>query len=334
MTPVSVDTPATAGQAEATAGPRRGAPMPEADPPQRRIPSEKRQAGQRDRPAQAGEGYAGSGVFAGTRRGFIGLRRRGRRRSDGAAIPALLKVILDDGMKQNGFPLWLVPIAIIGLTVIRGLAGFISQYGLACGQPRHYGRCDGRCSAPLDAEPLLFTRNTASNLVNTSPSRFRPADCSSSTRCRVLVGDSLHFVALLSSMVAQLQLTVFVGRAARGRLRHPQVQPPHARLTVEGQHSVDALAYVVEENVIVLAQRPPACRRGLAGDALRESQRQAAPAVDEVGGGGRDLTPIRRCSPRARSAVIVAALWQSSRGDGTAGGFVAFIVAMLRLIRR
>jgi subfamily B ATP-binding cassette protein MsbA len=45
------------------------------------------------------------------------------------------------------------------------------------------------------------------------------------------------------------------------------------------------------------------------------------------------LTPITQVlASCALAAVIVAALWQSSRGDSTAGGFVAFIVAMLQLI--
>jgi hypothetical protein len=60
--------------------------------------------------------------------------------------------------------------AIIGLTVIRGLAGFISQYGLTwAARPAPPRRC-GRAmfQRVLDAEPLLFTRtHTASNLVNT-----------------------------------------------------------------------------------------------------------------------------------------------------------------------
>ena len=55
------------------------------------------------------------------------------------------------------------------------------------------------------------------------------------------------------------------------------------RLTVEGQHSIDELAYVVEENV--LAWRSVRLHAAEASQASRfeRRQRQAAPAVDEVG---------------------------------------------------
>ena len=70
--------------------------------------------------------------FAGTRRGFalvivgaiVGAATE-------PAIPALLKPLLDSGFKAGTLQLWLVPVAIIGIFVIRGLAGFIAQYGLS-----------------------------------------------------------------------------------------------------------------------------------------------------------------------------------------------------------
>ena len=42
-------------------------------------------------------------------------------------IPALLKPLLDNGFAQNDFPVWQVPIALIGLFGLRGLGVFISQ---------------------------------------------------------------------------------------------------------------------------------------------------------------------------------------------------------------
>ena len=105
------------------------------------------------------------------------------------------------------------------------------------------------------------------------------------------------------------------------------------RLTVEGQHSVDALAYVVEENVLAwrsvrlhAAEASQATRFDAVSDKLRRLSMKSAVAA-------ATLTPITQVlASCALAAVIVAALWQSSRGDSTAGGFVAFIVAMLQLI--
>jgi subfamily B ATP-binding cassette protein MsbA len=44
-------------------------------------------------------------------------------------IPQLLKVVLDDGFsKQDAFPIWMVPVVLIGLFLLRGLFGFAGQY--------------------------------------------------------------------------------------------------------------------------------------------------------------------------------------------------------------
>ena len=188
--PASVEPSATVGRAAETSGlPPVATSMPEPDPP-----GAAQVAGEAP-PSLASE-VAGRKLgerlrrirpfFAGTRRGFV-LAFVGAvvAAATEPAIPALLKVILDDGMKVSGFPLWLVPIAIIGLTVIRGLAGFVSQYGLTWAASRAtQSMRRAMFQRVLDAEPLLFTRNTASNLVTPSPSMSRRAPRSSSTRCR------------------------------------------------------------------------------------------------------------------------------------------------------
>src|SRR3569832_2709265 len=47
------------------------------------------------------------------------------------AMPALLKPLLDSGFKQSSFPLWAVPVALLGLMAIRGVASFVTDEGLA-----------------------------------------------------------------------------------------------------------------------------------------------------------------------------------------------------------
>ncbi len=46
-------------------------------------------------------------------------------------IPALLQPLLDKGFTQGTLQLWTVPLAIMGVFLIRGLAQFIGQYALA-----------------------------------------------------------------------------------------------------------------------------------------------------------------------------------------------------------
>mgnify|MGYP001259208323 CR=1 FL=1 len=48
-----------------------------------------------------------------------------------ASVPALLKPLLDEGFTQGSLPIWVVPLAIVGLFALRGFAHFASQYALA-----------------------------------------------------------------------------------------------------------------------------------------------------------------------------------------------------------
>jgi len=275
--------------------------------------------------------------FAGTQRGFL-LAFIGAivAAATEPAIPALLKVLLDDGMKQSAIPLWAVPIAVVGLTLIRGSAGFISQYGLAWAANRGtQAMRKSMFQRVLDAEPLLFTRNTASNLVNTLTFEVQGGANQLVYSVQSLVGDSLRFLALLGYLVwLNWQLTVFVAvlLPAVGYVMRKFSRRLH-RLTVEGQHSTDELAYVVEENVLAwrsvrlhAAQASQAARFENVSNKLRRLSMKSIVAA-------ATMTPITQVlASCALAAVIVAALWQSSHGGSSVGSFVAFIVAMLQLV--
>ena len=44
-------------------------------------------------------------------------------------IPALLQPLLDRGFTQGSLPLWMVPVAIIGIFLVRGIAQFVDVMG-------------------------------------------------------------------------------------------------------------------------------------------------------------------------------------------------------------
>jgi subfamily B ATP-binding cassette protein MsbA len=252
------------------------------------------------------------------------------------AIPALLKVLLDDGIEKSAFPLWAVPIAVVGLTAIRGLAGFASQYGLAWAANR--GTQAMRRSMfqrLLDAEPSLFNRNTASNLVNTLTFEVQNGATQLVYSLQSLVGDSLRFLALLGYLVwLNWQLTTFVALLlpALAYVMRKFSRRLH-RVTVEGQHSIDELAYVVEENVLAWrsvrlhgAEVSQASRFERVSNQLRRLSMKSVVAAST-------MTPITQLlASCALAAVIVAALWQSAHTGTSVGSFVAFIVAMLQLV--
>jgi ATP-binding cassette, subfamily B, bacterial MsbA len=252
------------------------------------------------------------------------------------AIPALLKILLDDGVRQSAIPLWTVPIAVIGLTAIRGFAGFVSQYGLAWAANRGtQAMRRAMFQRVLDAEPALFARNSASNLVNTLTFEVQNGAGQLVYSLQSLVGDTLRFVALLGYLLwLNWQLTMFVAvlLPAVAFVMRKFSRRLH-RLTVEGQQSVDELAYVVEENVLAWrsvrlhAAEPSQASRfeRVSNDLRRLSMKSAIAAAT-----GSPITQV--LASCALAMVIVAALWQSSHGGNSVGSFVAFIVAMLQLV--
>src|SRR5574343_774006 len=83
-------------------------------------------------------------------------------------IPALLKPLLDQGFTQGTLQLWMVPAAIMGIFLVRGLSQFVGQYALA--RIANEGMLALRrqlFDRLLAAELGLFTRQSASSLSNT-----------------------------------------------------------------------------------------------------------------------------------------------------------------------
>jgi len=249
------------------------------------------------------------------------------------ALPALLKPLLDRGFVRGAVPLWLVPVAIVGLFTLRGVAGFIAQYTLTWAASAGVQALRLRLfDHLLRAEPALFTRHTASSLTNMLVYEIQTATSQLVGSLLTLVRDSLTLLALLAYLLyLNWQLTLFIGllfpaiawvmRTAGRRLQ---------RLAKEGQRANDELAYIVEENVLAWrivrlhgAARSQAARFERHSVALRRLLQKSVTAAST-------MTPMTQIlAACAISAVIVIALWQSGQGGQTVGGFVAFITAML-----
>ena len=83
-------------------------------------------------------------------------------------IPALLQPLLDSGFTDGTLPLWSVPLAIIGVFLVRGLSQFVGQYALA--RIANEGMLALRrrlFERLLAADMALFSRQSASSLSNT-----------------------------------------------------------------------------------------------------------------------------------------------------------------------
>lgn len=253
------------------------------------------------------------------------------------AVPALMQPLLDEGFsKERSFPLWAIPVAIVGLFALRGAAGFIAQYGLAWTANRAVlALRQAMFARLLAAQPGFFGQHTASSLTNTLVYEVQTGTALLVASLLTLLKDSLTLVVLLAYLLwLNWQLTLFVAilfplvawvMRTVGRRLH--------RLTVQAQAATDELAYVVEENVMAwrivrlhAAHPVQTARFGRQADLLRRLMIKSAAAA-------ATMTPVTQVlAAIALSAVIVVALWQSGSTGGTVGSFVAFITAMLMLV--
>ncbi|HRL98487.1 MAG TPA: lipid A export permease/ATP-binding protein MsbA [Acidovorax sp.] len=255
-------------------------------------------------------------------------------------IPALLQPLLDRGFTQGSLPLWMVPVAIIGIFLVRGIAQFVGQYALA--RIANEGMLILRQSLfdrVLAAEMGLFSRQSASALSNTVVYEVQTG---ATLLVQALLGlsrDGFTLVALLMYLLyLNWQLTLIVATVVPGVAWIMKTLSRRLyRLTKSSQQATDELAYVVEENVLAhrmvrlhgaqadQAQRFAGLSGSLRGLAIKSTIASAA------------MTPLTQLlAAAALSVVICIALWQSrgavSAKDVTVGGFVSFITAMLMLI--
>lgn len=251
-------------------------------------------------------------------------------------IPALMKPLLDRGFQGGTLYLWIVPVALLGLFGIRGLAGFIAQYSLAYmanhAMVRLRSRLFGRL---LDAPMTLFGQTSASALSNTVVYEVQTGTLLLVNAMLSLIKDTLTLVALMAYLLylnwklTLIVLVIFPGVAYVMKVLSKRLH----RITQASQKATDHLAYVVEENVLAHrvvrlheAQQAQGERFERLSNELRRLAMKSTIAASA-------MTPLTQMlAALALSAVICTALWQSSTSGITVGAFAAFVTAMLMLI--
>ena len=252
------------------------------------------------------------------------------------ALPALMKPLIDQGFGKADIPLWLVPVVIIGLFVVRGAASFSSSYALAWAANEGVQNLRrAMFEHLLAAHPTIFARHTASNLTNTLVYEVQLGAQLLVGAVLTLVRESLTLAALLGYLIwLNWKLTLFVGvmfplvfvtvHVITKRLR---------RITLASQKATDEMAYVVEENVLAWRVVRVHGAAGQQTERFVSQNRLLRRLMMKSVASAALLTPVTlTLTALALSGVIVVAMWQSETGGTTVGGFVAFITAMLMLL--
>lgn len=252
------------------------------------------------------------------------------------AIPALLKPLLDRGFNSHEIPIWVIPVLIISLFMLRSFASFLADIALAkIAQTSLLDLRRKMFDAINAAEIDLYRKQPATTLANTVV--FEATNgvillLQSVTTC---VKDTLTLVALFAYLVFlnwKLTLIVIFIFPAVALVMRALAKRLYS-LTKASQSAINQLAYVVEENVLA--------HKEIRVQGAEQQQKERFKTVNVLmqrlamksAVAGSAVAPITNFfGSVALATVITVALVESQASDLSAGGFVAFITAMLMLI--
>lgn len=251
-------------------------------------------------------------------------------------IPALLKPLLDNGFQKGTLEIWTVPIVLMSLFAVRGLAGYVSQLGLTKITNRGLRLMRQAMFLKILAADLkLFSSQSSSALSNTVVYEVQTGAVMLVNSFLNLARNGLTLVALsaylfyLNWKLTLIVAAIFPAVALVMRVLTRRVH----KLTKANQDATDNLAYVVEENVLAHrdirlfgAQAIQAERFNRLSSSLERLALKSTVA-------GAAMTPMTQMlAAAALSAVISVALLQSANSGTSVGGFVAFVTAMLMIV--
>jgi ATP-binding cassette, subfamily B, bacterial MsbA len=251
-------------------------------------------------------------------------------------IPAALKPLLDRGFTKGSLRIWIIPVTLIALFGVRGVAGFIAELAVTRVTSKGLMKLRQAMFAKiLDAKFELFADQTSSELANTVVYEVNSGSSLLVNSLMALVRDTVTMIALVGYLLyLNWQLTTIVA------IMLPAVAFIMAKLSKKlyglskaSQTATDDLAYVVEENVLAhrdirlhAAQAAQAERFTGISDMLRRLSMKTTAASAAM----KPLTQM--IAAVALSAIISVALLQSADGSTSVGEFTAFVTAMLLLV--
>ena len=252
-------------------------------------------------------------------------------------LPAVFRQLLDRGfVGKPTLQLWMVPVAVIGIFVLRGCSTFLTSYMMTWVTSMLLNSMRAQMFARmLDVPTAFYTSNTVGKVINSMMFESQQVIDMVRNVLTSLVRDSLTVIGLMGFLLwlnwrltlitlILLPLTAMVVRMTGKRVR---------RLTREYLEINAELTQVIEETTrasqvikIFGGQKYENDRFEARASRLRRySMRMASTLASTV-----PITQVMAAC--AVASVIVIALVQSSRGQATVGDFVSFITAMLMLL--
>ena len=253
-------------------------------------------------------------------------------------FPALLKPLLDKGfVREGGFenPI-LIPFAIVGVFLIRGIFNYFSSYGFSWVSNRVIADIREEMFRRMVNLPSAYFQKFASNVPLTKIAYDVNGVASAATSVIVTVlKDGLAVIGLLIWLLwlnwkltliclALIPAIAWVMRTFSGRLRKAS---RGAQISTASMVEVLQEAARCERVIKVFGGQNQEANRFFRtnDDVRRQNMRQAVAAAA--------TSPIVHIFASIAVAVVVyIALVQSASGESTVGSFVSFITALLMLL--
>ena len=252
-------------------------------------------------------------------------------------LAAMMKALLDKGFSATrSFSLWLVPAAMIGIFVLRGISTFLTAYMMTWVSTRMMNDIRQQTFDRLLDVPLNFYSHTSvGKVINAMTSEAQQIIDMIRNVMSAMIRDSLTVIGLLGYLLylnwrltlialILLPLIALIVRATGKRLR---------KLTRSYLDINAEMTQVIEETT--RAQQVIK----IFGGYSYEKQRFAERAARLRGYSMRIVSTFAATAPLtqvlsacALSVVIVIALIQAGQNQTSVGGFVSFVTAMLMLL--
>jgi subfamily B ATP-binding cassette protein MsbA len=250
------------------------------------------------------------------------------------AVAAMMKLLLDKGFSElRSFSLWMVPVFVVGIFLIRGLSTFTTNYLMSAISGRLISTLRQQMFSRLLDVPLGFFRdNSTGKIINAMMLEVNQVLDMIRSVMIVVIRDSLTVIGLLGYLFwLNWKLTLvtiilgpviaYVIRLTAKRLK---------RLITQNQTLNAEITQTIEETT--RAQQVIKIFGGQKFEAKRFEQRseRLRGFMLRVASTSATTEPITQfINSLSVSVIIVIALSQAGDGNMTVGGFASFITAML-----
>jgi subfamily B ATP-binding cassette protein MsbA len=252
-------------------------------------------------------------------------------------FPALMKYLLDNGFKTGvDAPLWLIPVAMILIFIVRGIATYATTYGMAWIGDRVVMDLRAEMFRRLLSLPTAFYDGQSTGaLISKAAYDVTHVTQAATNVVTVLVRDSLTVIGLLGFLF-YVDWKLTLGALTVGPLILGIIKIFSKRLRQASRSSYASMGLITH----ILDEATSAHKViKVFGGQSSESQRFSDAINAYRRSHMREIAAFASTAPLtqlAASVVVAAITWmalvQTSSGQGSAGNFIAFITALLLLL--